>query len=474
VPDASERAQEAVSFAKDRSFEREAVTDERAIMRDALRRGMGDLTYDQIRANFDQRHGSGEFQTVNGQKHDTGRQFTTRETIAAELATVGHMQRGRNTVEPILPKEQAAAHANSRELLNPAQRKAIEEVLSSQDRVHGLQGLAGSGKTTTLSCIREGSERNGYAVEGFAPTSRATAQLREAGISADTLQGFLARGGQEQTKGDFLNDSSFRLHRSPFPAHETEIPLGLYELPRRSGESHLYRLNHPLAELVVEQSLQRDLPPVTVQFDYSGRSGKVSLLEPLLGASGWLSASRLSVEALDQAEDHLILTGMTDLGAAIDPNVLGRIIHLPATVTGPQNVAESIATALSAQTTERQTVIQRGISERNAQFFSAEADKLDGWADDLKLGLERDIKEFDRLIKEARRAATAALTLEEKLAGQKQIRTLEAQRNEKRRSLFDAQDTVDKQRDALIQKIESKLTQRVQIEPLFQIRWELN
>jgi conjugative relaxase-like TrwC/TraI family protein len=202
VPDAPERAQEAVSFAKNRSFEREAVTDERDIMRDALRRGMGNLTYEQVRANFDQRHGSGEFQTVNGQKHDTGRQFTTRETISAELATVGHMQRGQNTVEPILPKEQAVAHANTRDLLNPAQRKAIEEVLSSHDRIHGLQGLAGSGKTSTLSAIREGAEQKGYVVEGFAPTSRATAQLREAGISADTLQGFLARGGQEQTKGD--------------------------------------------------------------------------------------------------------------------------------------------------------------------------------------------------------------------------------------------------------------------------------
>jgi ATP-dependent exoDNAse (exonuclease V) alpha subunit len=202
VPDAPRWAHEAVSFAKDRSFEREAVTDERDIMRDALRRGMGDLTYEQVRMNFDQRHDSGEFQTVDGQKHETGRQFTTRDTIAAELATVGHMQRGQYTVEPVLPKEQAAVHANTRELLNPAQRKAIEEVLSSDDRVHGLQGLAGSGKTSTLSAIREGAEQNGYAVEGFAPTSRATAQLRDAGISADTLQGFLARGGQEQTKGD--------------------------------------------------------------------------------------------------------------------------------------------------------------------------------------------------------------------------------------------------------------------------------
>jgi ATP-dependent exoDNAse (exonuclease V) alpha subunit len=56
-----------------------------------------------------------------------------------------------------------------------------------------LQGLAGSGKTSALESIRQGAEQNGYAVEGFAPTSRAARQLRDAGIPADTLQGFLAR-----------------------------------------------------------------------------------------------------------------------------------------------------------------------------------------------------------------------------------------------------------------------------------------
>ena len=85
---------------------------------------------------------------------------------------------------------------------------------------------------------------------------------------------------------------------------------------------------------------------------------------------------------------------------------------------------------------QRQGDIRRGISERNAAFYEAEAEKLDGWADDLKLGLEREIKEFDRPIKDARRAAATALTLEEKLAGQKQIKALEAQRNEKRRLAF--------------------------------------
>ena len=89
---------------------------------------------------------------------------------------------------------------------------------------------------------------------------------------------------------------------------------------------------------------------------------------------------------------------------------------------------------------KQQAAIQHSISERSGRFFEMEAEKLDGWADYLNVGLEREIKEIDRQIKEARRAATVALTLEEKLAGQKIIKSLEILRNQKRRSLFDAQD----------------------------------
>jgi ATP-dependent exoDNAse (exonuclease V) alpha subunit len=69
----------------------------------------------------------------------------------------------------------------------------VEDVLSSPDRIQGIQGFAGSGKTTTLIAIRSAAEGQGYHVEGFAPTSRAARQLNQAGIEAGTLQGFLAR-----------------------------------------------------------------------------------------------------------------------------------------------------------------------------------------------------------------------------------------------------------------------------------------
>jgi conjugative relaxase-like TrwC/TraI family protein len=192
-PDRATRAKEALTYARDSLFEREAVADERLIFRDALRRGMGETTYAEVRADFEARRERGDLRSVEVAKYASGRSFTTPETIAAERANIAHVVAGKNTVQPIMSAELAQDQARSRDFLNDTQRRVIEEVLNSTDRIHGLQGRAGSGKTTVLASIREGAEKSGYTVEGFAPTSRASAQLREVGIDATTLQSFLAR-----------------------------------------------------------------------------------------------------------------------------------------------------------------------------------------------------------------------------------------------------------------------------------------
>ena len=189
----TQQASSALTFARDKGFEREAVLDERVIFVDAMRRGMGEMTYPEVRANFEARITSGEFREVNGSKHSTGRQFTTAGTIQAEKEIIHSVQKGQGQAPQLMSIQDAIPLTEARERLNDTQRKAIEQILTSRDQVQGLQGSAGSGKTSTLAAIRQGAEHNGYTVEGFAPTSRAAHQLREAGITADTLQGFLAR-----------------------------------------------------------------------------------------------------------------------------------------------------------------------------------------------------------------------------------------------------------------------------------------
>jgi conjugative relaxase-like TrwC/TraI family protein len=188
-----DRVRESLTFSRDKNFEREAVVDERALIRDGLRRGMGEITHAQVRANLDARVASGEFQIVERSQSIPGRQFTTAKTIEAEHEIIRRVREGQNDIEPILLRPQAIALADQHAHLNPAQKTVVEDVLSSPDRIQGIQGFAGTGKTTTLTAIRRAAESRGYQVEGFAPTSRAARQLNEAGIEARTLQGFLAR-----------------------------------------------------------------------------------------------------------------------------------------------------------------------------------------------------------------------------------------------------------------------------------------
>ncbi len=202
------------------------------------------------------------------------------------------------------------------------------------------------------------------------------------------------------------------------------------------------------------------MPPAELQFNYRDHDGKISILKPLCGQSGYLALSLFTIETLDQAEDHLIFAAVMDTGDSLDEEVARRLISLPGQVRHGIVPART-PIDLNEMTLKRQAEIQRTISERNACYFEAEAEKLDGWADDLKLRLEREIKEFDRRIKEVRKTAVASLTLEEKLAGQKQIKALESERGKRRRALFDAQDKIDQRRDKLIAEIEGKLQQKV-------------
>ncbi len=272
---------------------------------------------------------------------------------------------------------------------------------------------------------------------------------------------------------EFADDlGSFVLKFNPFP-DMPELPLGRYELPRRSGEAHLYRLGHPLAQRLIKQARERSLPYAEIIFDLTNTVPTVTALKRLIGSSGDLVATQFTIESLDQAEDHIILASVTDSGEVLPEGLTRRLCSLRASEIRECATGGTLNPILQQEVERAQQEIRRSTSERNATIFEQEADKLDGWADDLKVALERDIKDLDRQIKEAKRAATLALTLEDKLAGQKQIKALEVQRNTRRKSLFEAQDEIDRRREELIAAIEAKLAHRTTLTKVMAFRWEL-
>jgi conjugative relaxase-like TrwC/TraI family protein len=205
------RAQEAITYAREKNFEREAVVDERLLLGDALRRGMGRTTFSELRHIFEARVEKGEFLNPAAPSDAAPRLFTTPEMLLAERAVIQHMMQGQGQVEPVLSPRAVLALSAQLSDLNPAQKSAVEHVLVSRDRILGIQGSAGAGKTTALRVVREQAEARAYRVEGLAPTSRASQQLEQAGIPAGTLQAFLARRREPdfaQEKRLFMVDES--------------------------------------------------------------------------------------------------------------------------------------------------------------------------------------------------------------------------------------------------------------------------
>jgi ERCC4-related helicase len=273
-----------------------------------------------------------------------------------------------------------------------------------------------------------------------------------------------------------FDDEGFNLLRAPAAIASsglTGIEPGRYELPRRSGNSHLYRVSHPLALWVASQAKTRQLAAAKLVFDYDAYGNRVSTLEHYRGKGGWLTLKLISVDALGNQEQHLLVSATTHDGTTLAEEDPEKLLRLPATTQEPSLFNASDAVLLADLESRKLTAL-RDINQRNLGYFEQEVQKLDAWADDLKLGLEQQIKETDREIKDVRRTAATSPTLEEKLSWQKRQRELEGKRTKLRRELFNRQDEVEAQRNDLISQLEVQLQQRVAEQTLFTVEWQLN
>lgn len=247
---------------------------------------------------------------------------------------------------------------------------------------------------------------------------------------------------------------------------------GGYNLDWKDAENRdeaFYSPEHPLARHLLDTATGRELPVAEVEFDHRHHGANIAALQAFVGHAGWLEASRLTVQSLN-TEEFMIFAGCSDTGAWLDDEQRQKIMGIVGRVTG---TSPAMPASLDERRQAQIDLRLKEVDSRNGQYFDEEVSKLDRWADDLKSGLERDIKELDKAIREARSRGRQATSLTDKLAAQKEMKGLEAKRNKLRRELYDQQDAIDAQRDGLITEIEKQLKQKHELQPLFRLRWRL-
>jgi len=307
-PQKQQHLESALTYAQEKNLERHAVTDERELMRDALKRSMGEASFAEIRERFDKRVQSGDL--IEVESKSPPRAFTTEQMIGYERDTISEMRKGQNLNNPLVSTDTWRHIEEKHAHLSTSQRAAVEQILTSHDRISGLEGVAGAGKTTSLAAVRDAAEHEGYKVFGLAPTSRAAQKLAESGIESGTLQRHLTRGEQadgEEKRLYILDESSLAstkqmnelLHRlhggdrvllvGDKRQHEAVDAGRPYRQLQEAGMqtarlNEVIRQKEPELKEVVEQLARGDVHGAVANLDQQGRVHELVVREERLGA----------------------------------------------------------------------------------------------------------------------------------------------------------------------------------------------
>lgn len=181
--------------------EREHVFERRDLVEWSNRFAEGKASSDQIRGAIFDAQREGKLIEANGK-------WTTPDAIRAELRTLDLVEAGRGQMQPLATSEKAQMHISEWEKsygreLNAGQRAAAESIMTGTDRVIGIQGHAGVGKTTMLSAVKYAAEKTDTQLIGIAPTTEASKVMGgELGIETNTVAKFLSDHSPERANAE--------------------------------------------------------------------------------------------------------------------------------------------------------------------------------------------------------------------------------------------------------------------------------
>lgn len=239
----------------------------------------------------------------------------------------------------------------------------------------------------------------------------------------------------------------------------------------RLGDIFLRR-DDPMLSAWLHDTVKEPLSPATVRFYHTeSENHRISFLENHPNLRGTLAVDKLIYSGFE-AEEHLVVSVLTEDGTRIDPDMVDRIMELPAEIIGKasRNVPE-----LGRERKDNVDSRKLEIERINKEYFLAECAKLDAFSEDLKEGIQRELKELDKEIRERKREFKASTNkpLAEMLAIKEGVSRLEAKRKQMRREIYDREDEIDLQNEQLQDEIRARLGGSSKLENIMTISFEI-
>lgn len=247
---------------------------------------------------------------------------------------------------------------------------------------------------------------------------------------------------------------------------------GTYTLKQSLVSTRPLHLNLPMMQALLQFVLQQKPQEEQITFDYTHSGKNLAMVKHLVGKSGYLRLVKMAVSALDTTE-YLIFSMCTDNGEDLTPEYAQKLFKTLPVAAEPIQIGDKPRHHLLDVCENRKKQILDQISKENSQYFDAEMDKLDNWADDLKNDLEREIKDLDKEIKALKKQNRETTALQDKLALGRKQKEKEDLRRQKRARLFDEQDEISRRKDHILDDLQQHLQNNVTEQEIFTIGWKV-
>lgn len=187
-------AKDAVAWAIDHTTERQTLVSAMDLQRYATERVVGKASFSNVQQALARAERDGTLIRV-------GDHYTTIEALRVEHQSVEKMKEGRNSVSPLTHRRDAD-NMLSGHGLTAGQERAARHILTSSDRFIGVEGWAGTGKTTMLQRVQEVTGTSRVEWRGLAVSASAARTIEtEAGIPSETVAQFLNRAPSSAPEG---------------------------------------------------------------------------------------------------------------------------------------------------------------------------------------------------------------------------------------------------------------------------------
>lgn len=244
---------------------------------------------------------------------------------------------------------------------------------------------------------------------------------------------------------------------------------GRYYLGASEQPGYKLRLQHPLAEHILQTAKKSDTPRAKLVFDYSASERKTKALEEFIDQSGTLSLIRYALESPAQQEEHFLPLAITSRGKQLNPELTGRLLEIPVANIAPETHVKDMQDYIDKSVKE----LREQTRKRDSEYLKEEGQKLDAWAADMRRAAKLKMTKLDKEIRQLKKDIRHFNDVEQELKTRQKLRKLERKRDDHELDYRIKLKEIDKKTDALLDTIEQSLQANEKIECLYEIEWEL-